>query len=879
MPTGIDVGTRAIRVATPEGTTRYSNEIRRVSGDTDEDGPDEADGRVTVETDDGVYVVDGAGAADASESEDDTTDRGDSLGRLLGDASEVPPGVRGDVVEAFLAAVVDDAASDGDDGEDAEGVEALRYVADSAGADPLAAVAAETGVDAAPLDPGMAVCYDVLDAPATGVGVAVTDERAVATLAAGGVPVATASVPVDGDWYDLGDAGDGVEDLATVDGVEGPVSDWRARQAETLFADLGAALARTAPAVGSELPVAVGGEAAPAGGTDRLSAALGRELHFDVGAVTVADDPASSLARGALSGAGTDDGVEPPLPAFAVDVPFVGALADFRAATDALGAGAALSATAGDDAAPDAGLDGAGGTADVAAGAGAEGSLGTVGAGADAALGTAGDGSDPQADLQGAVAQTRADLAALDRRGAMTARGVSDLVERLDRGVTGDGSADGAAVEALRADVEALEAQLADGALDSLEGDLETELDDVRAALDALEADLERLDEEAATAAALAELEASVESLDEAVAAVEDDAEKIRAALAGLDEEGDIEAPELSGEAVDSLRADALQDEIDDLRAALDDRTGDVWSEVDDLDDRLVDVEATAGDVPDLESTVESTRNAVADLEDETATLRESVDELRSSLADVTADTPSTADVQAVEADVERLRGDLDGLRTEFEGVERVDPATVEEIQTDLDGLRGTLISRADRLESLEGTTENLRERIETVYQNSAKSEALASVETEVARVRKTAAGAMERTNEMTETVSELDQTVADHDEQLGMLSTNVDNLAGSAVTRPEMESDIRRIEDRFDDLESDLRTEMEGIRSMVDQEADVEPVEEGGNELVVTLQTVAFVFLGALGAVLAFLSNFPLLAGAFLVFSIMPAILSWLVN
>jgi chromosome segregation ATPase len=185
-------------------------------------------------------------------------------------------------------------------------------------------------------------------------------------------------------------------------------------------------------------------------------------------------------------------------------------------------------------------------------------------------------------------------------------------------------------------------------------------------------------------------------------------------------------------------------------------------------------------------------------------------------------------------------------------------------------------------LESIEGTTEDLRERIETVYQNAAKSEALASVETEVARVRKTAAGAMERTNEMTETVSDLDETVADHDEQLGMLSTNVDNLAGSAVTRPEMESDIRRIEERLEDLESDLRTELEGVRSMVEEEGDVEPVEEGGNELAVTLQTAAFVSLGALGAVLApgvYGQNGFFLAGAFVVFAIMPAILSWLVN
>jgi predicted nucleic acid-binding Zn-ribbon protein len=852
MPTGIDVGARTICVATPEGTRRYSNEIRRANDDAD---ADEADELITVETDDGVSVVASAGTAvDTGADGDGTTgDGSDSLGRLFGGVSEAPPGVRGEIAAAFLAAAVDDV--DEGDGASDDAEDALRYVADAAGSDPLAAAAADMAVDAAAVDPGMAVCYDVFDAPATGLGVAVTGGRAVATLAAAGVPVATATVPVDGDWYDLGGA----------NGGDGLASDWRARQAEALFADLGAALARTAPAMGAEIAVAIGGEAAPGGETDRLAAALGAELPFDVGSATVADDPDLSLARGALVAADADDGIEPPLPAFAVDVPFVGALADFRAATDALGAGAALSATAGDDA--DFGPDGSGGAA-----------VGTA-----AAVGsTNGVGEDGERDLQGAVAQTRADLAALDRRGAMTARGVSDLVERLEG--AGTGGADGAAVEALRADVEALEDRLSEGGLDALEGDLGAELDDLRAAVDALEADLDRLDEETATAAAVAELEASVESLDEAVAAVEDDTEKIRAALAGLDDDSDIEAPELSGEAVDALRADALQDEIDALRAAIDDRTGDVWEEVDDLDDRLVDVEATAGDVPDLESTVESTRNAVADLEDETAAIRESVDELRSSLADVTADTPSAADVGAVETDLERVRGDLDDLRTAFEGTERVDPATVEEIQTDLDGLRGTLISRADRLESIEGTTENLRERIETVYQNSAKSEALASVETEVARVRKTAAGAMERTNEMTETVSDLDQTVADHDEQLGMLSTNVDNLAGSAVTRPEMESDIRRIEERLDDLESDLRTEMEGLRSMADQEADVEPVEEGGNELVLTLQTAAFFFLGVLGALVALAATGPdgngfFLAAGFVVFVIMPAVLSWLVN
>ncbi|MEF8851397.1 MAG: hypothetical protein V5A28_03110 [Haloarculaceae archaeon] len=851
MPTGIDVGPRAIRVATPAGTTAYSNEFRRTDGE-------DADG-VAVETVDDTYLVAALGGPDDAGKPADGGGEdggvGESVGRLFGGGSEAPPGVRGAIAEAFLAAVLDD----GEDGD------VVRYVAGPDGADPLAAVAAESDVDATPLDPGMAVWYDAFDARATGLGVAVTGERCVATLAAGGVPVAAATVTVDGEWYDLDDAA----------GATGPASDWFARQYEALFADLGAALARSAPALEDPVPVAVGGAAAPPE-TDGLAGVLGADLPFPVESVTTADDPAWAPTRGGLAAAEGDDGVETPLPTFAVDVPFVGALADFRAATDALGGGATLSATSG-DAGEATGATAAGrASGGDRSGGGGPGTVVAGHPGSDGAT-TAGAGAPDSADdpLQRAVARTQADLAALDRRAASTARGVSDLAERIEGNAGGAG--DGPAVEALRADVEALRERVPEDGVESVDGDLAERLEDLSASVDDLAADLERLDGEAATAESVAGLAEEVDALGAAVEDVEGDTDRIRAVLAGLDDDAAIEAPEVEG--VETLRADALQDEIDDLESVVEDRVAAVWSAVDDIEDRLVDVAATADDVPDLESTVTSTRNAVADLEAETATLRESVDDLRSTVGTVRAEAADAEDLQRVASDVEDLQGDLEELRREFEGTERVDPATVEGIQTDLDGLRGTLISRADRLESLEGDTEELRERIETVYQNSAKSEALASVETEVARVRETAANAMERTNEMTETVSDLDETVADHDEQLGMLSTNVDNLAGSAVTRPEMNSDIRNLEERFEGLESDLRTEMEALRGMADQDADVEPVEEGGNELVVTLQTVAFVFLGVFGAVLAFLSGFPLVAGAFLVFSIMPAVLSWLVN
>ena len=65
MPTGIDVGPRAIHVATPDGVTVYGNGIRRADEDTDgdKDGGGDGDGdgdkgaRLEIETDDGAYVV------------------------------------------------------------------------------------------------------------------------------------------------------------------------------------------------------------------------------------------------------------------------------------------------------------------------------------------------------------------------------------------------------------------------------------------------------------------------------------------------------------------------------------------------------------------------------------------------------------------------------------------------------------------------------------------------------------------------------------------------------------------------------------------------------------------------------------------------------
>jgi archaellum component FlaC len=820
MPTGIEAGTATIRLATADGVASHPNTVRQVA---DGDGSD-GEGPLRVETDDGLVLV-GAAVADDEGGADDT----EGLDPLVGPDVAGPPARQGSLVETFLAAVADDPDSGG-----------LRYVTwRPDAADPLPAVAADAGYDVAPLDAGTAVCYDGLDGPATGLGIAITADRVDATVLAGGVPVAGATLDLRSDWYDIGrSAGTGTE--------AGLAGAWLARQYETVLGDVATELARTAPALAGPVDVVVGGEAAPETVPADAADALAEQVPFAVGGVTVVEEPAGALARGALAGAESDDGTTPPVPTFAVDRPFVGALADFRAAVDALEGGVERS---GADAA-------ASGPATVTG---------------DGAVATTGDGS---AAVEQLLARTESELSALDRRGAMTARALSDLVSRLEGAGAG-----GDHVDSLRADLDALESKLTDGVADAADlADLTDDLAAVEATVEDLAADLDAVSEETATAETVADLESSVADLQQAIADVEADTRTVRGVLAGLDEDVDLDAPDLSA-AVETLQADALADDIDALSAELDEQVEAVWSELDRIGDELVDVAAAAEDLPEMESTVTDIRNEVSDLESRAGDLEESVGQLRSDLASLDERSPSAEDLAAVADDVDAVAEDLDAFRTEFTETERVDPETVAAIETDLDGFRQTLISRADRLAEVEETAARLDERIETVYQTSAKSEALTSLQTEVSRIRQTAAGAMERTNEMTETVSDLQAAVESHEEELGMVSTNVDNLAGSSVTRSEMDAAIEKVRDRVDDVAADLRSEVEGVRSLAeDAGGDVEPVEDD-QALVVTLQAGALVALGALGSFLALQQGLPLVAGGFLVFSIMPAVLSWLLN
>lgn len=785
-------------VATPAGTTTHPNAVRLVDGDADESTG--GDGDLVVETDEGTCLVGEAATA------------GDGWESLLGGDPALPRAARAAAVEAFLDAYADDPG---------EGV--VRYVDRAGGTDLLASVLRELGYSATELDAGMAVCHAAFDPPATAVGIAVGEHRATATLAVSGVPVGTAAVERD-EWYERpGDAS-----------AEGIAGEWLAMQYETLLGDLAAELGDAAPAVEGPVPVAVAGEAAPPEVDDRTADALAARFPFEVGAVTVADDPAGALARGALAAAEADDGVPVATPAYAHGATGDAVGADPGGAAEALGAAT---------------RDGVETVADAP---------------------TPRDGTDPGTggDVTAAVASTQTELARLERRNAKTGRAISTLIDRVERAGVG---AEAERIEALGEEVEAIQSRLPDeeGPIGGVPAGLDEDLDDLRESVERLEADLEAMETATADAGAVEDLESSLSSMDETVDQLESDTRKLQSLVADLDDDVSIE--DLGSDEPD------LRNDIE----ALDDRIADamenVWEEVDELDSRLTDVSATVEDLPDLESDVRSTRDSVVDLDEEVSNLRETLGRLQNDVSNLDDRTASAEDVEAVRNRLESLSTDVDVLRREFDEEERVDPATVEEMGSNLDGIRKTLMSQAERLEDVENETSNLDNRIENVFQNTAKAEALSSLEAEVSRIRQTANQSEATANDAASRVDEMQNKVQNQRQELSTISTNIDNLAGNAVTRGEMESKVGNLEDRIDRLEGTLRGELEDLET-----ADVEAVdeEEGAVGLAFGVMALGLIGVGIAGAVLAILTGpYILIALVLVVVSLLAGVIAWLAS
>ncbi|PSQ15337.1 hypothetical protein BRD00_14520 [Halobacteriales archaeon QS_8_69_26] len=622
------------------------------------------------------------------------------------------------------------------------------------------------------------------------------------------------------------DATDDWYNYGRLDGADedGLSTAWATMQYETLFADLAAELAGEVPSFDGSVPVAVGGDAAPDGIGDRIADALAEGLPVEVGEVTVADDPGDAPARGALAVAESAGDGPTTTPAYARDVPHGSGPTDPDAVVSSVGGGVARSeATAGTVAGP--------GRTEVAS-----------------------DGT----EVEAAVASAHEDLSKLERRSAKTARALSELIGQLD-----DISAGAASLSAIREDLDELEERLGD------------EAEDLGTTVERLESQVGSHDEETTIAETLADLESTLSTVDETVDELEDETVDIRSAVAELD--GDIDA-DFSGPMEEVAE---LQDDIDALEKRLEEQMDYVWEEIEELSDELVDVAATVEDVPELEAAVAGTQDSVTDLEGTTQSLQESLADVREELSTLRTESVAESRLEGVESELDNFADKLERLRREVDESEDVDPERIDELETTLDGLRKTMISQGERIDALEDDKAKLDDRIDTVYQNSAKAEALSSLETEVSRIRQTAAEANDAATEMESTVRGLSDTVDSHQQEIATLSTNVDNLAGSAVTRNEVDTELDELDERIEGVEIDYGAELDDLWDLHHELA--EAVEGGddddGVQYAVILQGLALVFVGILGGILAFQSGELILLAAFIVLVVLPGAFSWMLG
>ena len=329
MVTGFDVGTRGFRVARGEPGSSTVSETSplylRVSDDDFEDTDLSRSALSTVRVDGETYVVgpDATRAAAAVGGEPERLlDHG-----VLSDR-DCAAEVFAAIASEFLGPPGDGGAGGGSGHDDAR----LAYsvpgsVVDAslptrAHRETVATVLDDLGYEPTPVASGFAVVYDALAGEnLTGVGVAVGAASTAVALVYYGVPVLAFSVAKGGEWVAEQAAaatGEPVDQIVSVqsrttiesgggDGVEGAL----ARGYDALVGDVVAATVSEATEgdvrEGVSVPVVVGGEGAVPG---LAVLAAGRfdecDLDLRVTDARLVDEPAVSVARGALAAAADD---------------------------------------------------------------------------------------------------------------------------------------------------------------------------------------------------------------------------------------------------------------------------------------------------------------------------------------------------------------------------------------------------------------------------------------------------------------------------------------------------------------------------------------------------------------------------------------------
>lgn len=653
MSGGIDIGAETVVVATPDGTRQHRNVVRAVDDAVGESA-------LTVQAEETVYAIGGA--------TDTPVDDRDGTTRLLDGVGQTHSAdVAGSVLETLL-----DAGGETHPGGRLLDDDLYGYVGrDREALDRLSQLATDREFDVVPVDPGMAVCYDVFDTPPDGLGIALGGGRAYATLAVEGVPVATATVPYRGRWYDVTDA---VPDVS----AGGVRAAWNREQYRALFTDLAAVLAERAPAVSGTVAVALGGEAAPAGLRTADVRGVGDALGLPVGSVTVGETPGESPARGALV-ATQPDTQSGAIPAFAATDAYAPGFADIEATTDAF-AGALTGEQTGSERA--------------AAVRPREEQLGL-------ALGAVVDGLDGETgglrrQLDGVETAVESVEAELGEIAGQTVS--SERVETLE--ATVDRTED--RVDALTEDVAeiqtllaGLDGESADGAevqgafesvaVDAIQADIDAVESGLTERIEALWEETDELDSQLVDLSArlgdLSELEGSLESTDASVETLTDSVEELQRSVAALRERVDAAENRMATESDLSSLADEIdivESQVEALREQL--RTAD-WVQPAELDSHVRDLDALRETVVDHAQRLEGVEQSTSDLDDR--------------LEQAFRNAAKAEALSSLQAEVSRLQRESSG---------EADPASSDAVDSRLDGL-------SEELDRLRATVDGLAEQ------------------------------------------------------------------------------------------------------------------------------------------------------------------------
>ncbi|MEY7848268.1 hypothetical protein AB7C87_03590 [Natrarchaeobius sp. A-rgal3] len=838
MELGLDIGRGTIRVAVGDSDSDGIESVRPIVYPTDAATLEEASvspsAVQTVERGETTYVVSSDAEAVARAVDDEVVSTFSEDGEGIGDH-------RDDLLEALVRSALDEKSTEhlcytvpGPTRDGGRPLETYRDVVESA--------LPPGDLEPTPIDRGFAVVYDQLAADNyTGLGIYVGREATSVTLSYYGVPTMSVSVDYGADSV--------IEEASAETGTD----EGRVREVLTAFvldpeeatSDVESAIARAydeligvmAETIAERaderdhqgavsVPVAIAGEGAVEGLEylvgGRFDAAA---LPVSVRGVRLADDPAASAARGALSAARDglrgDDGI-------------VRAVGDTSGAGDG-GSGGNDSTSAGTKSVASLADD----PESVESLAFDEFSLEDEPA--DRSEGAIDELFSRLANRDDEVESVRVDLestvetlAELEAESA-SADAVADLRDRLevvdDRLSTLDRSLESVTVDLSTVEEQATDerASLSDS-ISELEDDVSAVAEStavVRDDLDALEDDFERVETRGDETAGRLEdqsvridgVSGRLEELTEQVAAIEsalrDDLESVTARVAGLEDD----------RARDDDRLEAIEEDV----TAWDDRLEDVDAELRTVDDRFDDVDnrltdhgdrlETDGDRLDthddrfenVRAELESHGERFEELDEEVTahdirfgTLEDRVgahDDRLEAIEEVTDDDRAgNALEDGLSALEERTTALSDGLETAEEGLEAADERLAA-VESEL----GRIDGHDERLDAVETATDDADSRLDELVDEIDDSRANA------------------------DRLERIEDRLGDRDDRLEWIESDVDELGDSLESVPErstvatLEEDVRSLVDETGSLETRLSAVDDDVSAVETRLTDLE--------------------------------------------------------